>query len=176
MCSTNCSRTVEGVEYFRHDGVPGLYFACPKGLGRFSVAQCVRMHGEAITGGADGARLTCRGCAVGAVHAGVAEESRFAHTLTCSRCLQKKSARLIRGTICLSCYNREREVLIGRNRKGGVPRLCRPIVAVRLNVALSGAIEQRKVERVAGTLEAVISVLRRDPKAAFGWAGGVIDA
>lgn len=39
----------------------------------------------------------------------------------CPRCTRPAS-RLINGQHCVSCYNRQREVLIGRNRKGTAPK------------------------------------------------------
>lgn len=169
MSSKHCFPTADGVEYFTIEGVPGQYFACPRGLGRFAVAHCVRMYGEAISGWSRAERVTCRGCAAGACHAGVHAESRFALTRTCSRC-HRKASRLIRASICLSCYNREREVLIWRNRKGGPPKFCKPIGAVQLQVATPEAVRVEVVERVASRLEAVIAVLRRSPDAAIGWS------
>ncbi len=36
----------------------------------------------------------------------------------------KYSARLINGRFCISCYNRNREALVGKNAKGSRPALC----------------------------------------------------
>lgn len=162
------------IDYFTMDGCPGLYFNCPRNLGKFAVAHCVRMYSEAHTpkGWAQGVRWTCRNCPTGADHAQVAPPppSRFARSLRCTRC-HRSANRLIRGVICLSCYNREREVLIGRNRKGNPPKFCPPIIACQVAVVGEVGTEVVKVERVASRVEAVLTLLRDHPARAFGWSG-----
>ncbi|SMP59381.1 hypothetical protein SAMN06295970_10665 [Noviherbaspirillum suwonense] len=49
----------------------------------------------------------------------------------CVRC-DTATFRLLGGTICVSCYNRQRELQIGVNARGGVPR----IAATRLHRAV----------------------------------------
>ena len=65
--------------------------------------------------------ITCSGCAVGAVHAGVKRDDvQVMLKDTCVRC-QKKAQRLIKNKLCISCYNREREYLVGKDRRGKAP-------------------------------------------------------
>lgn len=162
------------IEYFHYENCPGLYFSCPRGLGKFKVDHCVRMFHEAHSkdGWARGDRWTCRNCPVGAEHAndGHIPSSRFYRSHRCTRC-HRPATRLIRGRICLSCYNREREVLIGRNRKGGVPKFCPPIIDCR--VAVVGKEGSRIVQfnRVASRVEAVVTALREQSSQMFGWGG-----
>jgi len=90
--------------------------------------------------------VSCKSCPVGMIHAGV-ESARTAievmndggvniyertaakNSLSCIRCLKSAATnmrliagmRLIRGCICVSCFNREREVISGRNSKNARP-------------------------------------------------------
>ena len=70
-------------------------------------------------------RSACVVCPVGAASAGRTQspvaQAVDAIRLTCPRC-ERPAQRLIHGRLCVSCYNREREVRIGRNAKGGPPR------------------------------------------------------
>jgi hypothetical protein len=70
--------------------------------------------------------FACVGCRVGAEHAGKAPQStpEPAHRSgECIRCGRKDTRRQIGAALCMSCYNREREVLRGTNRKGQWPRV-----------------------------------------------------
>ena len=103
------------VEYRTLAGIPGSYFDCPCGLGMLSTNSCAAAYKEAMSpvGLKEGRRITCRACPVGALHADVpsniASASRFLGIGTCSRC-HGDARRLIRGSICVSCYNRARGV------------------------------------------------------------------
>ena len=70
-------------------------------------------------------RSACVVCPVGAASAGRTQSpvagAVDAIRLTCPRC-ERPAQRLIHGRLCVSCYNREREVRIGKNRKGQPPR------------------------------------------------------
>jgi len=165
------------IAYFKHDGVEGQYFHCPSGLGSLSVASCASNYELAMSqkGLKEGRRVTCRACPLGAHHAGVpsgtGSQSRFVGSLICARC-QHEAARLIRGSICICCYNREREVLIGRNAKGGVPSRCRAVFPLVMACIMGDGqrVEVRRFDRVASMLEAKLSVLRAEARAcAFGW-------
>jgi hypothetical protein len=165
------------IRYFQHEGVAGDYFDCPSNMGSLSVLSCAANYNLAMSpqGLKEGRRVTCRACPVGASHAGVpvgcGSVSRFVGSGLCARC-QKDSTRLIRGSICVGCYNREREVLIGRNAKGGVPSKCRAVFALTLACIMSEGqrVEIRRFDRVSSLLEAKISMLRTEAKSCvFGW-------
>ena len=93
-------------------------------------------------------RHACLACPVGAAHAGVAAPAPPAiealHAV-CSRC-RRVSGRLIQGHLCVSCYNRDREARLGRNCKGGVPRLVARLHHFRVAVT-DAAGHARTVER-----------------------------
>lgn len=67
----------------------------------------------------------CQACPIGQRHA--AEHSLKVHqskpATTCVRCERQPGRRLLEHGICISCYNRQREVIRGRDRKGNVPGL-----------------------------------------------------
>lgn len=78
---------------------------------------------------------------------------------------------MIRGMICVSCYNREREWRLGKNAKGAKPVHAKPVGDVELALVGSSEAAQRVVmEGVTGAVEAVIQILRtaREP-VSFAW-------
>lgn len=166
-----------GIAYFQHEEVDGQYFHCPSGMGSLSVSACAGNYALAMSpkGLKEGRRVTCRACPVGAQHSGLpcgsGSESRFVGSMICARC-HSEARRLIRGSICIGCYNREREVLIGRNAKGGIPSRCRSVFAVMMACIFSDGerVEIRRFERVASLHEAKLATLRTEARScAFGW-------
>jgi hypothetical protein len=77
----------------------------------------------------------------------------------CSRC-NRPSNRLIHGELCPSCYNRARELAIGRNGKGTKPVKHPPLEQRRLLVACDGKVMLKTFQRTLDTAEAIVSVLR----------------
>jgi hypothetical protein len=72
-------------------------------------------------------RAACVTCPIGAANSGqeispVAEDVAVLSKI-CPRCLHQ-AERIINDNLCVSCYNRAREAHLGRNAKGGIPRLC----------------------------------------------------
>jgi hypothetical protein len=130
--------STQAVRYFRLDNVPGQYFECSS-YGSLSTAACARNFIEAPAVMKTGRLRHCVGCAAGRQHAG-ADAPRSASTpassivyrIACCRCRRDARSegtrligrlRLVRDhTICVSCYNREREVLVGANAKGAAPK------------------------------------------------------
>lgn len=95
-------------------------FTCPNMPGglRLSVASCADSYRRGKTAQAWQTLHHCKGCAIGALHAGEAppvEKPRY----RCSCGAQ--STRLIQGVLCVSCYNRLAEALKGRNARGKRP-------------------------------------------------------
>ena len=164
------------ISYFKHDGVLGDYFSCPKGLGTYSTNFCARMYAEAMSpeGLKEGLRVTCKSCPIGAKHAGDYDNSTscFLGKILCSRC-QKGANRLIRSSICVSCYNREREVLIGKNAKGTPPIFCKDVGSVYASYAIDSGktIQVSKINKVTSLMEAYLSILHDASKAL--WFGMV---
>lgn len=159
------------------EGVRGEFFRCEKLKATLSTKACQGNYRQAMSPrGLDyGLRPQCRGCPLGAFHAGLVPEtassSRFLGRLICSRC-HESARRLIRKSICVSCYNREREVAIGRNAKGGAPVNCRQVSSATLACLIGEEATMRvqRFDRVTSRVEAVLSMVRTETKAvAFGW-------
>jgi len=81
--------------------------------------------GPELSNSSDQRHPACQTCPIGQRHA--AEHSLRVHqskpAATCLRCERQPGRRLLEHGICISCYNRQREVIRGRDRKGNVPGL-----------------------------------------------------
>lgn len=64
---------------------------------------------------------------------------------------------MVGGLLCISCYNRHREALRGRNAKGTRPGLADRLHTVRLEVAGRPV----RVEAVTGRVEAMLALGKR---------------
>lgn len=120
----------------------------------------------------------CHGCELGALHSGVQiiRSSELYGARICSRC-HRPSNRLINDEHCPSCYNRTREVVIGRNGKGTAPVKHANLQPCRLLVACNGAVTERAFQHTADTLEAIVYVLRHVQGAVvFGFRSRVVAA
>lgn len=84
----------------------------------------------------------------------------------CSRC-HRVGMRLVGGDICVSCWNRQREVIIGKNARGRKP-LKHPPIAPRSITFMTGSALVR-IERLYSvcTEELVISALRDSTRQVF---------
>lgn len=141
--------------------VPGrLHFRCERQHATLSTESCATMWREGNHEGMP-SRLGCRNCPIGAQHAGeaLASMSAFKGTLTCARC-HRGTERLIHGMHCVSCYNREREVLKGRNAKGTAPTRLAPLVPRRIWFMAGGAPTTLASPRTVDATELVIAALR----------------
>lgn len=162
--------------YFEMPELPGrLYFACAPLRCTLSVDACVANWRASADSGLVGGNVQCKRCSVGARHAGGADAntSPFRGTLTCARC-HRGAMRLIRGMICISCYNREREALKGLNRKGTRPEKLTAEMLGRRSISYQagGAVRTKVIERAIDTLEVMVAVLRDEKQAPrFGWRG-----
>jgi len=114
-----------GIEYRTIAGIPGTYFDCAPLRATMSTAACARSWSESQS--TDNCKcLSCKGCAVGESHSGrepatVVPSAAPAVVWRCCHCGISPTTRLVGGTYCVSCYNRRRELLIGRNGKGKFP-------------------------------------------------------
>jgi hypothetical protein len=121
----------------------------------------------------------CRGCAIGAAHAGydVVHYSPWFGSPICPRC-GKGGMRMIGNRRCVSCYNRGRELAAGRNARGNAPveLMQRPLISVEILVETDGENVQRVVDReTTGVEETIVSLLRtRKGELVFGRAPGRI--
>jgi hypothetical protein len=162
-------------DYFAVEGFTGQYFAC-KRYGTMSVAACARNYEAAPQAVKTGRLDGCIACPLGAQHAGkpscaMTAPPQASRRRVCVRCRRSGREsdsrllgrmRLVRGhTICVSCYNREREVLHGHNAKGGMPRkwagLHRPRVA---SVCDARTVVKRLDSPVVDRVEAALTLMR----------------
>ncbi len=154
-------------------------FTCRRHVGhlRLTPQGCAAMWRRARRRGyydaADPVR-PCRGCPIGARNAGHSEPVRTAHndkitmSQTCVRCGNSNGRRLIANCLCISCWNRGREVLLGRNARGRPPRKLQSISGYVLSC------QARTVQHVevwvADLSEALATVLRKHHDiTAFRW-------
>jgi hypothetical protein len=114
-----------GVSYFRVEGCAKSFFRCASLRSTLSVEACAEnfRRAPALSENAVTCRHLCKRCPIGAEHAGMklGHESKFRGSSICPRC-RKFTTRMIGGTRCVSCYNREREFVAGKNSKGTRPR------------------------------------------------------
>lgn len=149
------------VDYFKIEAVPNkTYFRCEPYSATLSVDACAAMWREANEEGSEQHPL-CRNCPIGAVHAGetAASMSPLKGTTICGRC-HRIALRLIRKHLCVSCYNREREVRVGKNAKGAWPSKLRPLSRRRIYFLEGGEPKRLEMDLSAATDELIVATLR----------------
>jgi hypothetical protein len=115
----------EGVAYTVNPAAPGLkFFSCSAFRAVLSQPGCASRWREAQTAKGHAAERfgACRGCPIGAAHAGerFVRYSRWYGLPICPRC-RTGGLRMIGNRTCVSCYNRNRELRSGRNGRGNKP-------------------------------------------------------
>lgn len=163
------------VTYFSRSDCPGQFFECSRLRGAVTTDWCARQWCE-VNQLPDGRRhprwVSCSGCELGAEHAGVESEqlpSALSEMRICARCTLE-SNRIIRGYLCVSCYNREREYRIGRNAKGTRPIKHPPLFDVRLRVADPAKPNADPIQVIEGCASLREAMLRVFMKASAGVA------
>lgn len=163
------------VAYFTREGFPARVFECPQHRVTMMEVSCRAAYKEAKETGRDGRRARCIGCPIGALHSGEtiqATSDTGRYGLFCVRCRrtsndctdsrQVGSMRLVRNLVCVSCYNREREVVRKQNAKGGEPRKwagLRPITVI--GVADDGTKTVLTLPMGIDMTEAILTLHRR---------------
>jgi hypothetical protein len=183
------------VEYFDMEGAPGKYFACSR-YGTMSVASCGKNYAAAPLASKTGRLEACVGCPVGLAHSGSLLTSLVPSVappvpesgLYCVRCRRSGRdqdsrlvgrMRLVRGhSICVSCFNREREVLKGANAKGAKPKKWKHLFYARIGLVSDKGFRVEQLSHpVHDVFEAMLTVNRRpaaDRPQFLCWTGGVI--
>lgn len=157
--------TVE-IEYFEMPEVPGSkMFRCAPLMATMSVNACSLRWRGASNKGAPERLDRCRNCRVGARHAGASDASLSPlHGMSiCGRC-HSGATRLIRGHLCVSCYNREREYVKGRNARGKAPKLHPMLHHLAIRYRAGAVVKLLTMPHVVNTTELVIAALRDEPK------------
>jgi hypothetical protein len=156
--------TAPGVQYFAIEGCAKSFFRCDTLRSTLSSDACAanwrraqRLRPDQVT-----AVHRCRQCPVGAAHAGekIIVRSPLFGSDWCPRC-RKFAGRMIGGTRCISCYNREREFIVGRNAKGTAPQF--RFDPRRIGVVIDGARVDLREGHTADALELALAVLRIAP-------------
>src|SRR6266481_2000895 len=114
-----------GISYSEIPGAPGQFFTCAAYRAKLSTSACARRWRQAQTarGYAADQIEKCRGCPIGAQHAGekTVRYSMLFDSPICPRWGRGSTRRLVGGHRCISCFNREREYIRGKNAKGSKP-------------------------------------------------------
>lgn len=108
----------------------------------------------------------CRGCAIGAAHAGEKLPELRAPSVVdgiCCRC-HRGAMRVIYGRLCVSCFNREREWIKGKNAKGTRPTRMQPLVPVSIACLVESVAAEVTLPLATGILEAALSFLRKEQR------------
>lgn len=161
------------IEYFQIDGIPDQdYFHCERYSATLAVSTCAKMWRSANIDGT-GMHMQCLRCPVGALHAGetAASMSPLRGSNTCARC-QRVAERLIGKHICVSCYNRQRELTIGRNAKGTKPTKLKPLHRRKIRYQAGSEVEMFELEHSESTAELIVATLRDSTQhAVFSFCG-----
>jgi len=129
----------------------------------FSAEYCAKSHEKANTPEAIKTmwRQKCRRCPAGAANLGTdqyIERSVLFGSKTCARCV-RQSNRLVRGVVCVSCYNRELENATGLNKRGNPLQLVRHYRRASVTLETrSGETKERELKMVLSEDEAVRSI------------------
>lgn len=154
------------VEYIELEELPGqTMFRCDRRHATLRVEACGEMWRAANDRGAPERLDQCRNCSIGAKHAGVGEISLspLRGMSICGRCHQG-ATRLVWGHLCVSCYNRQREYLIGRNAKGSAPKMHPALHRLEIRFMAGDHIQTLAIPHAVSSEELVIAALRDTSK------------
>jgi len=164
------------IEYFAMDGCPGQFFRCDKLSATLKTETCALKWRESQRSqghhGGEQRSHGCMRCHIGAMHAGETQASTSAimGRPLCSRC-HRSATRLVAKAICVSCYNRQREWVIGRNAKGTKPVKQKPLYHIRLPHLSGDKLTVARAEYVESTAEMIIRILKSSrQQVTFGFA------
>lgn len=163
--------------YRRAQGLPDVpFFDCDRIGASLTVPTCAAMWRAAANPHTE-RHSACRACPLGATHAGVANAASgvLRGLLVCSRCY-RTAKRLILGNLCVSCYNRQREVQRGKNARGLPPTKLTRLDPRSVYYAEGGQVHIARAERTAAVTELLVGTLRDAVQTvAFGWRGAARD-
>lgn len=143
-------------------------FECERRNARIQVSSCASMWKAANSKSSAECNMSCRTCPIGAMHAGEGEVamSHLRGVEMCSRC-HRVGMRLVGGDICVSCWNRQREVIIGKNARGRKPLNHPPLLPHAITVMTGKKLVTIKRTHAICTDELVISALRDSTRQVF---------
>jgi len=168
-------------QYFVQDRAPGQYFSCSS-YGVMNVEACARNFRVAPQLATSGRLHRCVGCELGATHAGCAPVRARTVCVRCRRDARSAGTmmgriRLVRGhTVCVSCYNREREVRRGTNAKGVRPKKWSGLFHARAAcVSAQGCQVIAHPDLVVDRVELALTLIRRGHDQGMAWTGPVVN-
>jgi hypothetical protein len=155
----------DGVEYETTPGAPAPSFGCVPYRARLLTTACSKRWRQAqvATGWAAEQIERCRGCAIGAAHAGekTVRYSTLYDSPICPRCGRGSARRLVGGNRCISCFNREREYIRGKNAKGSKPVHAIPLHRRTVRYAVEGGdVQDLTIPHSRDLVELMLTVLR----------------
>lgn len=157
------------VEYFTIPELPDRpMFRCERRNATLQVDSCATIWRAANAKGGAECNAMCRTCPLGAMHAGEGDVvvSQLRGKEICSRC-NREGMRLVAGDICVSCWNRQREVIVGKNARGKKP-MNHPAIGPRaISIMTGGKVISIKRQHAVCTEELVIAALRDSPRQVF---------
>lgn len=157
------------VEYFTIPELPDRpMFRCERRNATLQVDSCATIWKAANSKSGAECNQACRTCPIGALHAGEGEVvmSQLRGLEICSRC-HRVGMRLVGGDICVSCWNRQREVIIGKNARGRKPLNHPPISTHAITYLTGDKVITLKRKHAICTEELVVSALRDSPRQVF---------
>lgn len=158
-------------DYFEIAELPGVkHFTCDRYRATLSTDACASNWRDGNHEGSE-ARFRCKVCPLGALHAGetAASMSPLKGMTICGRC-HTGATRLIGKHLCISCYNRSREYLIGKNAKGTAPIKLAKLEPRSIRYKAGKVVKTLHLPLSVDTEELIIATLRdsRDD-ATFAW-------
>jgi hypothetical protein len=153
---------VQTLAYFEVPEIPGRqHFHCDRLRATLSTDACGARWLAAGSAISDVRWVSCKNCRIGARHAGKrdANPSLLRALKVCARC-HVTASRLIGKHLCISCYNRQREQLVGKNAKGNKPVKLAPLQRRTIRYLAGGKVKTKTVERSLDTTEVIVAILR----------------
>jgi len=118
-------------------------------------------------------RRQCRGCLLGATHAGEPDANLcdIHEVKICARC-RREAPRLIWANLCVSCQNRQYEFVRGRNARGKPLIKLPPLEPRQVAVREGATVRMHRAQLSSSVDELVVGTLRDAAKrVAFGFIG-----
>jgi len=160
---------MEPIEYFTVPELPGKpMFHCTRRSASLQVASCAALWTQTNNNKSPECSQLCKSCPIGAHHAGEGDiaQSSLCGIPICSRC-QRTGLRLIGHDICVSCWNRERECVIGKNARGRKPLNHPPLVPHAVTVMTGGNVVTVRKQRAVSVDELIIGALRDNTRQVY---------
>jgi hypothetical protein len=157
----------DGVEYRTIPGAPAPSFGCARYRAKLLTTACAKRwrHAQTARGYAADQIEKCRSCPIGASHSGqaVVRYSTLYDSPICPRCGRGSARRLVGGRRCISCFNREREFVLGRNRKNTKPVHAIPLHRRTVRYAVEGGgVQDLTIPHSRDLTELMMSALRNE--------------